>query len=348
MVAPSPPSPSTASARPIHLGFVAAADCAPLIVARDLGLFRKHGLDVRLSREAGWATVRDKIYAGELDAAQAVTGVALVLGLGLGGLSREVSVPLMLNAHGNALTLGESLPHKAIGLGEGLASFLEHRWRRSQLCTFAVGHRYSSHHILLQAWLQQHGLHGHPQLQIIFLPPPLMAGNLKAGHIDGYCAAEPWNSQAILGGYGWVVATSAEIASHHPEKVLIVTSDLQRHRPAEVISLTAALLEACRICQDPAFREDLIIMLAKPQATGVSPALLRNSLGPIFRSGRGDLDASSFHLFHGSDLNCPSTDKASWFLAGLRYSGLLPDSAVGNITRIFRTDIFQAAEHALQ
>jgi ABC-type nitrate/sulfonate/bicarbonate transport system substrate-binding protein len=174
-----------------------------------------------------------------------------------------------------------------------------------------------------------------------------MAANLKAGNIDGYCAAEPWNSEAILGGWGWAVATSAEIASHHPEKVLLVTGDLQRHRPAEVVSLTAALLEACRICQDPGFREDLIVMLGKPQATGTSTSLLRNSLGPIFRSGRGDLDASAFHLFHGADLNCPSTDKASWFLAGLRTSGLLPDAAVGNITRIFRKDLFQAAEHSL-
>ena len=40
----------------IRLGFVPLSDSAPLTVARELGLFAKHGLDVVLTRELGWAS----------------------------------------------------------------------------------------------------------------------------------------------------------------------------------------------------------------------------------------------------------------------------------------------------
>ena len=59
-------------------------DCAPLVMAHELGLFRKFGLNVALSRELGWATIRDKIIHGELEAAHAVAGMPVAATLGLG------------------------------------------------------------------------------------------------------------------------------------------------------------------------------------------------------------------------------------------------------------------------
>ena len=55
----------------LKLGFVPLADCAPLIMAQEVGLFRKYGLQVALHRELGWATIRDKVIFRELDAAHA-------------------------------------------------------------------------------------------------------------------------------------------------------------------------------------------------------------------------------------------------------------------------------------
>ncbi len=50
-------------------------DCAPLVMAQELGLFKKFGLNVVLNRELGWATIRDKVIYGELDAVHAVAGM---------------------------------------------------------------------------------------------------------------------------------------------------------------------------------------------------------------------------------------------------------------------------------
>ncbi len=40
-----------APARKIRLGFIPLTDCAPLVAAKELGLFAKYGVDVELSKK---------------------------------------------------------------------------------------------------------------------------------------------------------------------------------------------------------------------------------------------------------------------------------------------------------
>ncbi len=340
--------PKLTTTSPIRLGFVPLNDCAPVAVAHELGIFKEYGLNVQLSRQPGWATVRDMLFYKELDAAQSIAGLAFYFALGLSNLRRDVAVPLVLSAHGNAITLSNDLPHDSIRHGEGLAAFITYRWKKRRPPTFAAAHRFSSHHILLHGWLRRHGLEPGREVELVFLPPPLMPGHLEADHIDGYCVGEPWNSESILSGNGWCPATSAELAAGHPEKVLLVDGEFIGERRDDSISLGAALLHACRICHDPDFRPELIKILSKTAYTGRARATLENSLGKIFLSGRGNIDASNFHLFYGNDLNCPTADKASWFLSGMRGTGLLPDqTAAAPLTRLYRQDLFRASEKIL-
>jgi ABC-type nitrate/sulfonate/bicarbonate transport system substrate-binding protein len=333
---------------PVRLGFVPLSDCAPIAVAREMGIFDRYGLNVTLSRELGWASVRDKIYYGDLDAAQSIAGIAFALGLGFSELRCEVAVPLILNLHGNAVTLSNEFKPADIGHGEGLKQYLTYSWKKKRPFTLAATHRYSSHHILLHTWLRRHGLAAPEDAEIIFLPPPLMPRQLKAGHIDGYCVGEPWNSEAILAGTGWCPATSAELSHGHPEKVLLVSGRFLRERKDESIALVAALLDACKLCQDPAFRNDLITILAMEEYTGASPEVLRNSLGSQFMTGAESVNGSAFHIFHGESVNRPTVEKASWVLAGLRSIGALPDITCGSLSRIYREDVFHTAFHCCQ
>jgi len=328
---------------PVRLGFVPLSDCAPIAVAREMGIFERYGLNVTLSRELGWASVRDKIYYGDLDAAQSIAGIAFALGLGFSELRCEVAVPLILNLHGNAVTLSSEFKPSEIGHGEGLKNHLMYSWKKDRPFTLAATHRFSSHHILLHTWLRRHGLSAPDDVEIIFLPPPLMPKQLKTGHIDGYCVGEPWNSEAILSGTGWCPVTSAELSHGHPEKVLLVSGRFLREHKDETVALVAALLDACKLCQDPAFRHDLITILAMDEYTGASPEMLRNSMGGQFVSGSQSINGSSFHIFHGDSVNRPTVEKASWVLAGLRSIGALPDITCGSLSRIYREDIFHTA-----
>ena len=341
------PTRSFAAKPKLRLGFVPLSDCAPIAVARETGIFERHGLDVELSRELGWASVRDKIIYGHLDAAQSIAGIAIALGLGINEMRCEVAVPMVLNLHGNAITLSTEIGPDKIGRGEELRTFLTYGWKNDRPFTLAVTHRYSSHYSLLKSWLSRHGVLAPEHVEIIFLPPSLMPRSLKAGHIDGYCVGEPWNSESIIAGTGWCPATSAEIARGHPEKILIVSGNYLCEQRDESITLVTALLEACELCQAPEFREDLISILALKAYTGATPEVLRNSLGPTFDSGVDRVSAEGFHIFHGESINRPSMDKASWVLSELRNAGTIPEGTCGALSRIFREDLYHAAEHNL-
>jgi len=328
----------------IRLGFVPLSDCAPIAVAKELGIFERYGLKVALSRELGWASVRDKLFYGDLDAAESISGIAFTLGMGFNDLRCEVAVPLILNLHGNAITLSNEYKPSEIGKGEGLQSYLINMWKKDRPFTLAATHRYSSHHILLYQWLRRYGLAVPSDVEIIFLPPPLMPRHLKAGHIDGYCVGEPWNSESILAGTGWCPAISSDLSHGHPEKVLLLSGRFLRERKEESIALAAALLDACKKCQEPGFKEEMISILAMKEYTGAPESVLRNSLGNQFNTGAGETSASSFHIFHGDSVNCPTVEKASWVLAGLRSIGILPDVTAGSLSRIYREDLFHAAQ----
>lgn len=326
----------------IRLGYVPLTDCAPFAVAQETGIFERYGLNVSLHRELGWATVRDRLFYGELDAASSIAGIAFALAYGLTDLRCDVSVPLVLNLHGNAITLSNEIPPDVIKNGSGLKDYLAQFWKKDRPFTLAATHRFSSHGVLLHTWLRRHGV-TESDVEVIILPPPLMPRHLKAGHIDGYCVGEPYNSESILGGYGWCPVTSADLSYGHPEKVLLVSGDFVKTRKKDTISLVSALVESCKLCQEAAFREDLVAILARPEYTGASLEILNNSLGASFFNGSGHFPSENFHMFHGENVNRPSTDKASWMLAGLRTSGSLPERPCGALSRLYREDIYLAA-----
>src|ERR1035437_4414346 len=91
------------STRPLRVGFLALTDAAPFAVAEERGLFAKHGARVQLSREVGWATIREKVIYRELDAAQAPAPMLWATSLGLDSAACPVTTGLILNLNGNAL-----------------------------------------------------------------------------------------------------------------------------------------------------------------------------------------------------------------------------------------------------
>ena len=93
----------------LRVGFVPLSDCAPIVMAHELGFFAKYRLEVKLKREIGWASIRDKIIYGELDAAHALATMPFAASLGLGSVRCECVTGLVLNLHGNAITLSNEL-----------------------------------------------------------------------------------------------------------------------------------------------------------------------------------------------------------------------------------------------
>jgi ABC-type nitrate/sulfonate/bicarbonate transport system substrate-binding protein len=336
---------------PLRLGFVPLNDAAPLVMARELGLYEKHGLEVELSREVGWATIRDKVLYGELDAAHAVAGLVLCATLGIGSIARPCLTGLVLNLHGNAITLSNELRERGVHDGPGLRREIARTRGRSRR-VFGVASLYSSHHFVLREWLRRSHIDPDEDVDIVTVPPPQMYANLRAGNVDGYCVGEPWNSLAVLKRTGWCVATSGELAPRHPEKVLMVRADFAAERAEEHVKLIAALLEACAFCDRPENAERIMETLAQPSYLDAPIHALRMSMSGTFDFGFGRVEKDrDFHIFSRGDANRPTPQKAEWVLQQLSLSGLIPDpDAVpsGLLERTFRNDIFEEAERLLK
>src|SRR5687768_4177301 len=92
----------------IRIGFIPLTDCAPIVMAKELGLFEKYGLNVEVSKEASWANVRDKLLTGELDGAHCLFSMPFSVYTGVGGKEgSEMRIAMVLNNNGQAITLSK-------------------------------------------------------------------------------------------------------------------------------------------------------------------------------------------------------------------------------------------------
>jgi ABC-type nitrate/sulfonate/bicarbonate transport system substrate-binding protein len=332
--------------RTLRLGFVPLTDCAPLVMAQELGLYRKYGLTVRLCRELGWASIRDKIIHGELDAAHALAAMPLSATLGLGSAACDCLAGLVLNLHGNAITLSKFLWRRGVRDAQTLREEIV-RSRREKTFTFGAVFSFSSHRCLLRQWLSSGGIDPDRDVRIVIVPPPQMLANLQSGNLDGFCVGEPWNSAAVQTQAGWCAATSAELDPGHPEKVLLVRRDFAEQRQDEHLALLAALLEACEFCQASENHEVIIATLARPEYVDAPRAVLRRGLSGPFDFGRGNVRVvQDFCVFNGNDANEPSPEKVARILERVRASGLCPEPSRLNLSlgrRLYRQDIYEKA-----
>ncbi|MDB6135627.1 MAG: nitrate transporter ATP-binding protein [Verrucomicrobiales bacterium] len=349
---PAPSTPARPSVRPhrpilrsprqrVRLGFVPLLDSAPFTVAQELGIFVRHGLEVTLSRELGWASIRDRLVHGGLDAAQAPAPFVYRLRAGVDGPPCEVFSSYILNSGGSAITLSTGLRRQGVRTA---ADFKRHlRSKHPDRPVVALSSLHSCQMLLLRQWLDPGEIDAASEIQTVVLPAAQMPAALQAGHIDGFCVSEPWNSMAVAAGSGWCPATSLHFPPLSPEKVLLTRTAFADRSPDEHAALLRAMDEACQWCEDPQNRPALTDLLSgcpwfQELRLSLRPALL----GPFDCGDGSRLAPRDLLRFHGDGLNFPGPEKAEWILSSMRQANLLPASHTRH-EGAFRPDLFEEA-----
>ena len=141
----------------LTLGFMPLTDCAPLLVAREMGFFAAEGLSVTLSREASWATIRDKVIFGALDGAHMLGPMAIAATLAADRPSAAMIAPMALNRNGAGITVSSDLAAamRSASLSNVVAA---RRANGEPPLTFAVVFPYSIHNYALRGWLAATGV----------------------------------------------------------------------------------------------------------------------------------------------------------------------------------------------
>jgi ABC-type nitrate/sulfonate/bicarbonate transport system substrate-binding protein len=278
-------------------GFVGLVDAAPLLMARELGLFSKGGLRLELRREIGWASARDGVVGGSLAVSQAPAGLVVAASMGLGCPQVDCVGFMELNRHGNAITLSKALSSRLAGNPRNLASVLAGLGRK---VVFGMAHAHSSHRAILSRWLQDAGVSSLEDVRLVVLPPTQMALNMASGNLDGFCVGEPWNSLAVARGTGSIAAVSAEVLPGHTEKVLMARRALLQSEPTRIADLGHALSEACSYCEVASNLPHVVRVVSRTIGTEATEAAVARSLvGPMDLGGTVRR-VKTFHQFTGN------------------------------------------------
>ncbi|MFN3867878.1 MAG: CmpA/NrtA family ABC transporter substrate-binding protein [Hyphomicrobiaceae bacterium] len=261
----------------VHAGYMPLLDCAPLVVAATEGFAEAEGVHLAITRESSWATVRDKLAVHHLDVAHVLAPMPIASNLELAPLNTPLVVPISLGFGGNTVTVSRALWRQLADLGApsdfdaaataaAMAALVAARRRKGEApLVIAVVHTHSAHHYELAYWLATVGLIPGRDYEIMVVPPQLSAAALAAGHVDGFCAGEPWGSVAVAEGVGAIVTTKPNIWRSSPEKVLGVRADWADANPDTLDRLVRAVYRAAQWCDEPANRPRLAALMSGPE-----------------------------------------------------------------------------------
>ncbi len=341
----------------LKLGYIPLSDCAPLIVAKEKGFFEEQGLDVSLSREQSWASIRDKVGLGVLDGAQMLASMPVAARLGVTGPRMDIVTAFVMDLNGNAITLSNQL-YEALVASDPDAAFSplaasqalhwvikanQHHERPKY--RLGVVFPASTQNYELRYWLACGGTNPDTDVDIVVIPPQEMVTHLKSGDIDGYCVGEPWNTVAVKGGLGHIVATKYELWNNSPEKVFAVDKRWSEQNPQSHRAVIRALMKACSWLDQSENRLIAAELLAHRGYIDQDLETLALSLcGILQRHPNCDpVDAPDFHVFNRYSANFPWLNHAEWFIAEMYRWGQLnvPVSIASTAEQVYLPELYR-------
>ena len=333
--------------RTVRFGNIALTDCAPIVMAHELGYFKKFGIESVVSKEASWAVIRDKLSLGENHATHMLLGMPLASTMGLAGSPvRPMVIPWLLNRNGQAITLSNKLKQAGVRTPHALKPLVDKARAAGAPLTFAMTFPPGTHAMWIRYWLASGGIHPDRDVSLITIPPAQMVANMKVDKMDGFCVGEPWNNRAIQDRIGFTATTTQQIWKDHPEKVCAFTEEFAVKNPRTVKAILKALHLASVHLDNLDNRAQVAAVIARPAYINCPPAvILERLLGKYdYGDGRSEQDPN-YMIFSQRNCNYPQPIYATWWLSQFRRWGMVktaPDYAAVT-RRVIRPDLYLEA-----
>ena len=260
----------------LKVGFIPITCATPIIMAKPMGFYEKHGLNVDVIKTAGWAVVRDKTINKEYDAAHMLSPMPLAITLGAGSNPIPYTMPAVENINGQAITL--SIKHKDKRDPKSWKGF-----------KFAVPFDYSMHNYLLRYYLAEHGIDPDTDVQIRAVPPPEMVANLRADNIDGFLAPDPVNQRAVYDGVGFIHILSKEIWDRHPCCAFAASQEFVKSSPNTYAALLKAIIDATAFATKQENRKQIAESIAPANYLNQPVTVVEQVLTGTFADGLGNV-----------------------------------------------------------
>ena len=342
------------------LGFIALTDSSPLIIAKEKGLFEKHGMaGVEVLKQASWGATRDNLVLGSagsgIDGAHILTPMPYLMTLGSitqNNTPLPMKILARLNLDGQGISVAQAYANLKVGAD---ASLLKDAFAKKKAAgaaaKVAVTFPGGTHDLWMRYWLAAGGIDPNKDVETIVVPPPQMVANMKVGTMDAFCVGEPWNAQLVSQGLGYSAVTTGELWSKHPEKSLALRADFAETNPKATQAILMAVMEAQQWCDADANKDEMAQIVAKREWFNIKVEDIVGRLKGEFDYGNGKLVKASPHAmkFWRDNASFPFKSHDAWFLAeNMRWGKVKATTDLkALIARVNGADLWRSAAKAM-
>lgn len=341
-----------------RLGFIALTDSAPLIVAKEKGLFAKYGMpDVEVLKQASWAGTRDNLELGSqgngIDGAHILTPMPYLMTTGkITKQPLPMYILARLNTNGQAISIANTYADLKVGtdsapLKQAFAQAKSQGKDLKAAVTFPGG----THDLWMRYWLAAGGIDPNGDISTIVVPPAQMVANMKVGTMEAFCVGEPWNAQLVSQKLGYTAFVTGELWKDHPEKAFALRADWVDQNPKAAKALTMAVLEAQQWCDNAENKAEMCEIISKREWLKINAQdILGRSQGKIdYGTGKTADDSPLLMKFWSDNASYPFKSHDLWFLTeDIRWGYLPADTdTAALVDKVNREDIWREAAKAL-
>jgi nitrate/nitrite transport system substrate-binding protein len=342
------------------LGYIALMDASALVIAKEKGLFAKHGMpDVDVQKQASWGATRDNVVLGSekngIDGAHILTPMPYLISAGkvtqnsvptpmyiLARLNLDAQAISVANEYKDLKVTADASPLKAAFAAKKAANK-----EVKVAMTFPGG----THDLWIRYWLAAGGIDPDKDVSTIVVPPPQMVANMKVGNMDAFCVGEPWNEQLVNQSIGFTACTTGEIWSKHPEKAFGLRAEWVDKNPKAALALLMAVMEAQQWCDKPENKQEMSEIVGKRQWFNVPVAdIVGRAKGDInYGNGRVEKGTKQFMKFWQDHASYPFKSHDTWFVTeDIRWGKFEPTTDIkGLVDKVNREDLWREAAKAL-
>ncbi|HEY9735938.1 MAG TPA: CmpA/NrtA family ABC transporter substrate-binding protein, partial [Trichocoleus sp.] len=357
------PGPVTAADAPevsgAKLGFIALTDAAPLIIAKEKGLFAKYGMpDTTVEKQASWGATRDNIVLGSggggIDGAHILTPMPYLISSGKVTDGKPVPMYILarLNVNGQGISLANTYKDLKVALDSApLKEAFAKQKASGKDVKVAVTFPGGTHDMWMRYWLAAGGIDPDKDVSTIVVPPPQMVANLKVNAMESFCVGEPWPLQTVNQNIGYGALTTGEIWRDHPEKAFAMRADWVDQNPNAAKALTMAVQEAQIWCDQMENKEEMCNILAKREWFKVPVSDILDRSKGIFNFGDGRTleDTTLMQTYWERGASYPYKSHELWFLTeNIRWGYFKPEEDIkALVDKVNREDIWREAAKAI-
>ncbi len=344
------------------LGYIALTDAAPLIIAKEKGIFTKFGLpDMDIAKQASWGATRDNMALGTK--ANGIDGGHILrpkVHLYSTGKVMQNGQPLpmynLLNLNEDCQGISVSNEFKDLKIGKDAAPLkaaFEKKKASGKEVKVAMTFPGGTHDLWIRYWLAAGGIDPDKDVSTIVVPPPQMVANMKVGTMDAFCVGEPWNEQLVNQDIGYTALTTGELWANHPEKVLGMRADWVDVNPKATLAIMMATMEAQQWCDKLENKDEMAEIIGRRQWFNVPVADIIGRLkGDInYGLGRTVKDPKLAMKFWGDkgSASYPWKSLDTWFVTeNVRWGKFEPSIDIkALVDKTNRSDLWREAAKTL-